>query len=50
VDEDAPSAADHPEYLAKYKPVMDEYGWTPEWFVEHYPVAVRVEPTRFRFW
>jgi len=50
IDEDAPPAAANPEYLAKYKPVMDEHGWTPEWFTENYPVAIRIEPTRFRFW
>ncbi len=50
IDEDAPPAFANLDYLAKYKPVMDEYGWTPEWFAGNYPVAVSVEPTRFRFW
>lgn len=48
--DDAPSAAENAEYLAKYRPVMDKNGWTPEWFADHYPVAVRITPTRYRFW
>lgn len=50
VDSGAPSAADNPAYLVKYRRVMDGYGWTPEWFAERYCVPIRVTPTRFRHW
>ena len=50
VDADAPSAADNPAYVAKYLPVMDDYGWTPEWFAGRYSVPIRITPTRFRHW
>ncbi len=49
-DHMAPSAAENPAYLAKYKPVMDEHGWAPEWFAGRYSVPIRVAPTKFRFW
>ena len=45
-----PSAAENPDYLAKYKPVMDEYGWTPEWFASRYSVPIRITPTKYRYW
>jgi PPOX class probable F420-dependent enzyme len=45
---DEPSAAENPTYLAKYRGMLDEYGWTAEWFAEHYPVAIRIRPTRWR--
>jgi len=50
IDNETPSAADNPSYLAKYLPVMDDYGWTPEWFAGRYSVPIRVTPTRFRYW
>lgn len=50
IDRDAPSAAENRAYLAKYQPVMDDYGWTAEWFAEHYPVPIRVTPTRVRIY
>jgi PPOX class probable F420-dependent enzyme len=50
IDDRAPSAAENPDYLAKYKPVMDDYGWTPEWFVGRYSVPVRIKPTKYRYW
>jgi PPOX class probable F420-dependent enzyme len=34
VELDAPGAADNPAYVAKYRSVMDDYDWTPEWFAE----------------
>jgi PPOX class probable F420-dependent enzyme len=47
-DPDAPAGKDNPTYLAKYKGLLDEYTWTPEYFTEHYPHAVRIRPTRIR--
>ncbi len=49
-DGDAPSAAEVPEYLAKYAERFATYGWTPEWFAARYPVAIRIRPTRLRAW
>ena len=50
VDADAPSATDNPAYMAKYLAVMEDFGWTPEWFAGRYSVPIRVTPTRFRYW
>ncbi|MEN8041406.1 MAG: TIGR03667 family PPOX class F420-dependent oxidoreductase [Actinomycetota bacterium] len=50
ISDDTPSCVDNPDYLAKYKPVMDDYGWTPEWFAERYCVPVRIEITKYRYW
>lgn len=50
IDRDAPSAADNSAYLAKYLPVMDDRGWSPEWFAGRYCVPIRITPTRFRYW
>ena len=50
IDEAAPSAAENAAYLAKYKPVLDEYGWTPEWFASRYCVPIRITPTSYRYW
>ena len=50
IDEDTPSAAENPNYLAKYGPVMDDHGWTPEWFSSRYSVPIRIAPTRYRYW
>ena len=45
---DGPSAVDNDVYLAKYGPKIDEYGWTPQWFSDEYPVVVRITPARWR--
>jgi PPOX class probable F420-dependent enzyme len=50
IDEEAPSSADNPEYLAKYESVMAGNGWTPEWFAERYSVPVRIAVTKYRYW
>jgi len=50
IDGATPSASDNRGYLAKYGPVMDGHGWTPEWFAGRYSVPIRVTPTRFRYW
>ncbi|MEN8113515.1 MAG: TIGR03667 family PPOX class F420-dependent oxidoreductase [Actinomycetota bacterium] len=50
IDESMSSAAENAAYLEKYRPVMDDYGWTPEWFASRYSVPLRITPTRFRYW
>ena len=50
IDTTAPSAAENATYLDKYKPVMDEHGWTPEWFAGRYSVPIRIAPTKYRYW
>ena len=41
--------ADHNDaYIAKYRGLLDDYGWTAEYFAGEYPVAIRVRPTRWR--
>jgi PPOX class probable F420-dependent enzyme len=37
-----------PAYVAKYQGLLDDYGWTPEYFAAEYPLAIRVRPTRWR--
>jgi PPOX class probable F420-dependent enzyme len=43
----SPSSA-NAAYQAKYRHMIDRYGWTPEWLSEHYPVAIVITPTRWR--
>lgn len=50
IDGEVPSADDNQQYLDKYGPVMAERNWAPEWFAENYPVCIRIQPTRFRYW
>jgi PPOX class probable F420-dependent enzyme len=50
IDDDAPSCDNNSEYLAKYEPVMEGYGWTPEWFAQRYSVPVRIAVTKYRYW
>jgi len=50
VEPDAPGADAVAEYLAKYGPLIDAYGWTPEQLARDYPHAIRVSPTRARIW
>lgn len=37
-----------PAYVAKYQGLLDDYGWTAEYFAAEYPLAIRVRPTRWR--
>jgi PPOX class probable F420-dependent enzyme len=50
VDPDAPLASAVPEYVAKYQPLVDAYGWTADSFAGDYPHAIKVTPTRARIW
>jgi PPOX class probable F420-dependent enzyme len=47
---DAPSAKDVPDFMDKYLPRIELYGWTPESFAADYPHAIRITPTRVRIW
>jgi len=48
IDLEAPSAAATPTLIAKYRPQLDEYGWTVERYSADYPIAIRIRPTRWR--
>ena len=48
IDSAAPPATENTVYLAKYRSMLDGYGWTAEQFARDYPIAVRVTPTRWR--
>jgi PPOX class probable F420-dependent enzyme len=50
IDPAAPRADAVPAYVAKYLPLIESYGWTPASFVDDYPDAIRVAPTRARVW
>ena len=30
-------------FIKKYQERLDVYGWTPQWFAEHYPTPIRIE-------
>jgi PPOX class probable F420-dependent enzyme len=47
-DERAPSGKDHPDYIAKYAGMLEGFGWTPVYFSDHYPHAVRIAPELIR--
>lgn len=48
LDEDGIAATEDEDYLAKYRALIEEYGWTPESFARDYPLRIRVRPTRLR--
>jgi PPOX class probable F420-dependent enzyme len=48
LDQEAPSAAANPPYLAKYHALIVENGWTDEQFAADYPDPIRIRPTRLR--
>lgn len=48
IDTAAPPASADTAFLAKYGGMLDDYGWTPEYYAADYPVVVRVTPTRWR--
>jgi PPOX class probable F420-dependent enzyme len=47
---DAPPADRVPEYIEKYGPRIEQYGWTPEGFAKDYSQPIRITPTRLRIW
>jgi PPOX class probable F420-dependent enzyme len=48
IDPTSTPANENAAYLAKYQGLLDDYGWTPEWFAAEYPVPIFVRPTRWR--
>jgi PPOX class probable F420-dependent enzyme len=50
IDDATPSCVDNPDYLEKYESVIDDHGWTPEWFAERYRVPIVITPTKYRYW
>jgi PPOX class probable F420-dependent enzyme len=48
VDRDAPGAADHTEYLEKYRQGIERIGMTPKQFAASYSVPIRMTPTKLR--
>jgi PPOX class probable F420-dependent enzyme len=45
---DEPRSGTNAAFQAKYGAWIAEYGWTTDWYEEHYPHAVRIRPTRWR--
>ena len=48
VDHAMPPSSANPDYQAKYRRLIDRYGWTPEWLAENYPIPIMIKPTRWR--
>lgn len=48
IEAGGPAATDNPAYLAKYRTMLADYGWTDEHFATEYPFLVRITPTRWR--
>ena len=44
-----PPSSEVPAYQAKYREMIEGYGWTPQWFDGEYPVVLKITPTRWRF-
>ena len=42
IDRDEPPADTNDAFIAKYQEQLDNYGWSPKWFADNYPTAVRV--------
>lgn len=49
IDPDAPLPSGVPAMIAKYRHLIEEYGWTVDHYAADYPTAIRIRPTRFRF-
>jgi hypothetical protein len=45
---DRDPATSFPEYIKKYRRLIQSYGWTPDSFAADYAVPVVVRPTRVR--
>ncbi|MGH2530282.1 MAG: TIGR03667 family PPOX class F420-dependent oxidoreductase [Actinomycetota bacterium] len=43
-------ATSNPEYIKKYRRLIEGFGWTPESFAHDYSVALRITPSRARIW
>ena len=47
VPDEPPSSANQ-AYTAKYRAMIEGYGWDGAYFDREYPVAIRIAPTRWR--
>ena len=45
---DEPPSSTNAAYQAKYGAWITDYGWTTDWFDEHYPYGIRIAPRRWR--
>jgi PPOX class probable F420-dependent enzyme len=50
IDPHHPPATEVRGYLDRYRGYMAANGWTPEWFANRYPVAIRMSIDRVRAW
>lgn len=48
IDLDRPAASANLAYQARYQHLIEEYGWTWDWFAANYPVPIVITPTRWR--
>lgn len=48
IDRTVPPSSANAAFQAKYRHLIDRYGWTPEWVSENYPVPILIRPTRWR--
>jgi PPOX class probable F420-dependent enzyme len=48
IDRDFPQAKDMAAYVAKYQPLLDDFGWTPEHFSTDYCVPILIAIDRIR--
>lgn len=47
---DGPPATELPDYIEKYAPQIEDYGWTRESFARDYSEALRMRPEKVRAW
>jgi PPOX class probable F420-dependent enzyme len=48
IDLALPPCSQDAAFQAKHRPMIDQYGWTPEWHAEQYPIPIVITPTRWR--
>jgi PPOX class probable F420-dependent enzyme len=48
LDPAAPRSDQQPTYAAKYRALIDDYGWTPASFAADYPDPIRIRVTKVR--
>jgi PPOX class probable F420-dependent enzyme len=48
IDRTMPPSSANETFQAKYRHMIDRYGWTPDWVSENYPVPIVIRPTRWR--
>lgn len=50
IDRSIGQGSEDPRYVERYQASVDEFEWTWGWFDNHYPLPVRIRPTRVRRW